>query len=152
MNYLHGGAIARQATQLFKVSVSDPNYYTAHNGFGFEVKDVTWRLLWRDDRYEDGTIPEEEKDYLFVEPSPPGFEGKYTIRAEKYLERHNLPNPLLDGVRNFLSCNGGQPCPADGYWWTPASREGKGHFKKGDTMPDYPSSQYGATIWYRTKE
>jgi len=47
---------------------------------------------------------------------------------------------------------GGQPCPHDGFWWTPASREGQGHFKKGDIMPNYTRSQYGATIWYREKK
>ncbi len=31
--------------------------------------DVTWRLLWKDERYEDGTIPEEEKDYVFNAPA-----------------------------------------------------------------------------------
>jgi len=48
-------------------------------------------------------------------------------------------------------CEGGQKCPYDGFWWTPASEQGKGHFKKGDIMPNYPLSKYGATIWYREK-
>jgi len=48
-------------------------------------------------------------------------------------------------------CEGGQKCPHDGFWWTPASEQGKGHFKKGDIMPNYPLSRYGATIWYREK-
>ena len=48
-------------------------------------------------------------------------------------------------------CEGGQKCPHDGFWWTPASEQGKGHFKKGDIMPNYPLSKYGATIWYREK-
>jgi len=47
---------------------------------------------------------------------------------------------------------GGEPCPQDGHWWTPAGDPGRGYFKKGDVMPNYPSSQYGATIWYREKE
>jgi hypothetical protein len=47
---------------------------------------------------------------------------------------------------------GGQPCPADGFWWTPASKQGKGHFKKDDVMPNFTDSKYGAMIWYREKE
>jgi hypothetical protein len=161
MNYLHGGTLARQSTQLYKV---DPNndtldreeYFTIDEGFIYELKDVTWRLLWRDDRYEDGTIPEEEKDYQFVEPSPEGAENYYSTvyqAAAKYLLRHNLQNPLLDDVRpENMRCEGGEACPQDGFWWTPASDPGQGHFKKGDVMPNYPHSKYGATIWYRVKE
>ena len=49
-------------------------------------------------------------------------------------------------------CEGGQPCPQEGNWWTPAADPGTGYFKKGDVMPNYPASTYGATIWYRVKE
>ena len=49
-------------------------------------------------------------------------------------------------------CEGGQPCPVDGNWWTPANYAGASYFKKGDIMPDYPASTYGSTIWYREKE
>jgi hypothetical protein len=65
MNYLHGGTKAPQATQAFR------------NGeYSTERTDVEWRLLWRDDRYEDGTIPEEEKDYVFLEPMPPSLQHR----------------------------------------------------------------------------
>jgi len=157
MNYLHEGTFARQAVQLYKADPANKNidrdeYYTIDEGYIFEIKDVTWRLLWRDNRYEDGTIPAEEENYQFVEPSPEGFEGYYNVYdAAAYLRRHNLPNPLLDGEHRLISCHGGKPCPQDGFWWTPASEQGKGHFKKGDIMPNYPMSQYGATIWYREK-
>lgn len=52
MNYLHGGSPApraKQETERESLRV-----------------DVTWRLLWRDDRYQDGTIPEEENGYQFI--------------------------------------------------------------------------------------
>ena len=32
---------------------------------------TTWRLLWCDDRYTDGSIPEEEKSYVFLYPEAP---------------------------------------------------------------------------------
>lgn len=54
MNYLHGGSLAPRAT----LETDDDNR---------EV-DTVWRLLWRDNRYEDGTVPDEEHDYMFLEP------------------------------------------------------------------------------------
>lgn len=54
MNYLHGGSPAPQAA----VETADDNLGV----------DTTWRLLWRDDRYEDGTIPVEEAGYKFQQP------------------------------------------------------------------------------------
>lgn len=82
---------------------------------------VTWRLIWQDTRYLDGTIPAEEADYLVVaEPST----------AE--LSR--------------LRCEAKQPCPKAGYWFTPAKPDSRRRFKQGEAMPDVGSS-YGDTIW-----
>jgi hypothetical protein len=44
-------------------------------------------------------------------------------------------------------CEGGQPCPRSGYWWTPARKGSRQHFTQGEIMPDYPGSSYGVTIW-----
>jgi hypothetical protein len=35
-----------------------------------EGRSTTWRLVWRDERYGDNPIPEEEQDYVFVQPAP----------------------------------------------------------------------------------
>ncbi|XZG71817.1 hypothetical protein ACTSKR_08155 [Chitinibacteraceae bacterium HSL-7] len=40
------------------------------------------------------------------------------------------------------------PCPITGYWSTPAKQDSRKLFKQGETMPDFPGSSYGATIWY----
>ncbi len=56
MNYLHGEVSAPRARQE-----------TENESL---LADVTWRLLWKDNRYEDGTIPEEEKHYVFLQPEP----------------------------------------------------------------------------------
>lgn len=56
MNYLHGGSAAPRA------------YVTTASGS--RAIAVTWRLLWQDERYQDGTIPEEEAGYRFVHPAP----------------------------------------------------------------------------------
>lgn len=80
---------------------------------------VYWRLIWKDTRYLDGVIPAEEAEYLV---------------------------PVIDEVAARLRCEGGQPCPREGYWFTPASTEGRRHFKQGEVMPDMKSG-YGQTIW-----
>lgn len=47
---------------------------------------------------------------------------------------------------------GGQPCPQAGNWWTPAQPGACRHFTRGEIMPNFPGSTYGATIWYREAE
>ncbi len=54
MAYLHGGSAAPNRDDLINPQDGTP---------------VTWRLLWKDDRYLDGHIPEEEKDYVFYLPA-----------------------------------------------------------------------------------
>jgi len=44
-----------------------------------------------------------------------------------------------------LRCEGGLPCPHEGWWFTPAA-EGKRHFKQGEIMPSI-GADYGLTIW-----
>lgn len=55
MNYLHGGSQAPQIGVETEDDIVDC--------------DTTWRLLWRDDRYLDGTIPEVEAQYVFMQPA-----------------------------------------------------------------------------------
>jgi hypothetical protein len=40
----------------------------------------------------------------------------------------------------------GEPCPREGYWFTPAKVGSRRHFKQGETMPEF-KSDYGSTIW-----
>ncbi|MBB3015336.1 Imm71 family immunity protein [Cupriavidus alkaliphilus] len=55
MNYLHAGSPAPAARhEDLDESSSEP---------------VTWRLLWEDARYEDGSIPAEEDEYVFQRPN-----------------------------------------------------------------------------------
>ena len=44
-----------------------------------------------------------------------------------------------------LRCEAGQPCPIEGYWFTP-SGSGRQHFKQGQIMPNL-GSDFGQTIW-----
>ena len=42
---------------------------------------------------------------------------------------------------------GGQPCPREGWWSTPAQVDSRRYFKQGEVMPRF-QSDYGDTIWY----
>ncbi|MCO4862517.1 Imm71 family immunity protein [Cupriavidus sp. WGlv3] len=87
MNYLHGGSPAPQASQ----DTGDDIVQTA----------VTWRLLWRDTRYEDGSIPAEEQDYVFLRPDPAESTSNMTSSATE--------DP-------FLWSETGSPAPHSGRW------------------------------------
>lgn len=54
MNYLHGGSHAPPVTLQSATDSADVA--------------VTWRLLWADERYLDGTVPAEEAEYRFARP------------------------------------------------------------------------------------
>jgi hypothetical protein len=84
MSYLHAGSPAPRARQETETE-------SLRN-------DVTWRLLWRDDRYEDGSIPEEESGYVFQQPDP-------TRVAPE-------PEELRGGLRVWSD----EPCPYPGVW------------------------------------
>lgn len=43
-------------------------------------------------------------------------------------------------------CEGGDPCPRDGWWLTPSQEGSRRHFKQGEIMPKL-ASDYGVTIW-----
>ncbi|MGM9487332.1 hypothetical protein [Ideonella sp. YS5] len=43
-------------------------------------------------------------------------------------------------------CKAGDPCPREGYWFTPAKAGSRRHFQQGETMPEF-KSDYGLTIW-----
>jgi hypothetical protein len=40
----------------------------------------------------------------------------------------------------------GQPCPREGFWFTPAQTHSRRYFQQGEVMPSFPSA-YGATVW-----
>jgi hypothetical protein len=48
------------------------------------------------------------------------------------------------GIR--LRCEAGQPCPREGWWFTPARMNSRRLFKAGELMPDL-KSDWGITIW-----
>ena len=53
---------------------------------------------------------------------------------------------LDTGSQQALRCEAGQPCPREGWWFTPAQAGSRRHFQQGQVMPAF-STDYGATIW-----
>jgi hypothetical protein len=45
-----------------------------------------------------------------------------------------------------LRCEGGQPCPREGWWFTPAQADSRRYFHQGEVMPTFSSTTW-ATIW-----
>ncbi|QBG96728.1 hypothetical protein EYC55_16635 [Xanthomonas oryzae] len=105
LNYLHGGSPAPQAGQI----VRDTN---------IDI-DVVWRLIWRDDRYEDGTIPEEEADYVFMESEPPPVQQE----------------AATDAARQQVSAMSGQRAPQAGRWLVMDDLNAAAQFNAGDELP-----------------
>lgn len=105
MNYLHGGSAAPKASQEIEDDVLNI--------------DVVWRLLWRDDRYEDGTIPEEEADYVFMESDPPPVQQEAATAA----------------ARRQVSAMSGQRAPQAGRWLVMDDLTAAAQFNAGDELP-----------------
>ncbi|WP_005032244.1 Imm72 family immunity protein [Holophaga foetida] len=128
MNYLLGGTIApkvlREYGELTREYLGAGEYAMLPDT---ETIPTTWHLIWEDHRYEDGTVPEEEKDYFLPMPGTP-------------LESPQPP----DGIRRALP---GEACTRPGYWSTLAKSGSRRCFKQGEVFPDFPDSKIARTIW-----
>lgn len=56
----------------------------------------------------------------------------------------NEGDPTRTGLR--MRCEANQPCPREGYWFTPAKLGSRRHFKQGEVMPAF-KTDWGLTIW-----
>jgi hypothetical protein len=72
------------------------------------------------------------------------------ILNERYTGPITWPANWRDDVAGAgtspLRCEAGQPCPREGFWFTPAKTNNRRYFKAGEVMPDVKSA-YGETIW-----
>ncbi|MGF6570068.1 hypothetical protein ABH945_002179 [Paraburkholderia sp. GAS333] len=102
-NYLVEGTRAPRMTGPFNES----------RGYAEDI-DVSWRLLWKDDRYADGLIPDESEYLLSAADDEP----------------HVEPDPVIAAVRT------GEVCPATGHWQATDYPEHQMHAVKGAVMPD----------------
>jgi len=106
MNYLHGGSIAPKAKQETK----DDSLRAS----------VTWRLLWQDTRYEDGTIPDEERDYVFLKPE---------------LAKEGT-SPIGPVTRDpLIWAESGQPAPQTGRWLAEHDLQASVTMQAGEILP-----------------
>lgn len=111
-NYFLAGAITTQ----YQVEGTDDWY------------NVKWRLIWEDNRYLDGTIPEEELAYTF----------DLDIK---------VPPNIPENNHEKLSIRAKGKVPQGGYWYTTAKETSRQYFKKGDIFPDI-KNDWGEVYWY----
>lgn len=85
---------------------------------------VAWRLIWKDKRYLDGTVPPEEQDYL-REPETETAQQMTTPSAQP-----------------------GQPCPREGIWFAPHLKMKEIRMNLGEPMPGEQYGPTGGVTWY----
>lgn len=68
--------------------------------------------------------------------------------VERVADGSVTPTGLVDTAPSTvrLRCEASQPCPREGFWFTPAKVGSRRYFKTGDVMPEV-GGDYGATIW-----
>lgn len=103
MNYLLGGAKAPE---------------TMRKGIIFTLPShVTWRLIWEDTRYQDGTVPEFEQQYF------PSEQMIVNVKSDRY-----RPGITVHADTNSV-------CPLDGEWVALDKPNTRVEMKAGETMP-----------------
>lgn len=128
MNYLHGGSLAPKV----KVDVPDDILSVS----------TTWRLLWRDDRYEDGTIPEEEQFYVFQEP-----EANRLTRKTTLLVNNEAPAVSTDDF--LITARSGAPAPRAGFWSVQETQYASIEMAQGGILPQHEGRDV-TWIWHHS--
>jgi hypothetical protein len=104
MNYLHGGSSA-------------PSVSIARDDESTNI-DTTWRLLWRDDRYTDGTIPAKEAHYRF----------NYPVKTQKAGQTFAI-------TEDIVWAESGAAAPVSGTWLVESDINASITLEKGDKLP-----------------
>jgi hypothetical protein len=104
LNYLHGGSKAPQ----IRVETADDSFSL----------DTAWRLLWRDDRYNDGTVPEEEAQYRFTKP-----------------DQVLPPAPAIWAPKETMWAESGNTVPFTGKWLVESDLDASVMLQKGEKLP-----------------
>ena len=104
MNYLHGGSKAPQ----IKVATANDSV----------KQDATWRLLWRDDRYSDGTVPAKEAPYRFNEP-----------------KNVQVQSPAVGVTEEIMWAESGAAVPIRGTWLVESDMTASVILAKGERLP-----------------
>ncbi len=114
MNYFIGGSCAPH------LSVETATDYI--------YPSTTWRLLWQDDRYTDGTIPEQEARYNFTNPN--------TSRERRL---------AISETGQWIGGNSGRPARASGRWLVESNLAVGVTLKEGDTLPLHEGRE---VVWF----
>jgi hypothetical protein len=114
MNYLHGGSRAPRIT-----------VETATDNIDL---DTTWRLLWRDDRYQDGTVPGQEALYHFTKP--PNTE---------------LQRPTTTETGQLIVVESGATARLAGKWLVESDLNASIMLQKGEKLPLIRAATYGGS-------
>ncbi|GJI91238.1 Imm72 family immunity protein [Duganella hordei] len=94
--------------------------FTFHStGDSFSL-DTTWRLLWRDDRYINGTVPEEEAHYRFTKP-----------------DQVQPPAPAIWAPKETVWAESGNTVPFTGKWLVESDLYASVMLQKGEKLPLY---------------
>ncbi|MFZ6648915.1 PoNe immunity protein domain-containing protein [Undibacterium sp. TJN25] len=72
--------------------------------------------------------------------------GKSLREQDRYTSQGQSDAPQAGRVQ------GGQLCPSEGYWETPARANSRRFFQQGEIMPVFDGANYGATIWQRSTD
>ncbi|QUP56194.1 DUF1911 domain-containing protein (plasmid) [Ralstonia syzygii] len=84
----------------------------------------------------------------------------WDIDDSSYRDHLVYPKDLVDWYRSHTDSvpdnrpprtPAGQPCPKEGWWFTPAAAGSRRFFKQGEVMPEV-KSDYGSTFWQRDEE
>lgn len=119
--------------------VGSMNYFAAnglvrHIGEGRTVEPTTWRLLWKDDRYLDGTLPDEESGYVFNEPRP----------LRKAVPYSTTTKPTADEM--ILSAQSNMPVEKAGVWAVLEDLHARKAFTVGEFFP-FHKGQPVTWVW-----
>lgn len=121
-----GAAIARYAAPRFESGELEVPY-----GWDLEAaRDPQWAPTM----LSQATRTELACKWYFVER----IEGEFDDEATE--------EPVAAAQGSPLRCQSGQPCPRDGFWFTPARPDSRRRFAQGEVMPE-TGGDYGATIW-----
>jgi hypothetical protein len=110
MNYLHAGSPA-------------PTIALENDNSRGEGRPTVWRLLWPDERYVDGGMPEEEKDYVF--------------HVEDYVAALQNEDLSAEPVLGLLMANSGEVALKSGRWTVKDDLSGHIQVQAGQVLPPY---------------
>jgi len=62
------------------------------------TRPATWRLIWEDNRYRDGTIPDEEKDYFPATEKSPALTQPVTVAGDPLISAETTQRASRSGI------------------------------------------------------